>query len=435
MNQPATGVLAGLGVDEISGYLEKVRNVTVKTHLNSLVVVPSVRGMTDKRWFGSLQGWLGPDLPGTVKVLLIARFVNRIGAFSMPFLAVLLVQDHGASVRVAGLVVGAFGAATIPSRLLGGRLVTVVGSKAAVVIGLCGTAGAQLFIAVAPTLVVALAGAVLLGLCFEIYEPASQGLIADVTPDHLLPAAYGLLAVTLAAAGLAAGLVAAAVGRLGLSWLFAIDAVTALACAVLVATAMPATPRHTRDTSTRVRPWADRRLLALMTTGTVFATVYMAIPMAMPIALTTAGRDPSEAGLLAALGALVIMAAQPLLRHHDDPDRRMVSGYLLLAAGLALAGTFPTLTGCTIATTVIALGEVLLLGYASTLVARLAPAEAKAAYFSVFGITWGIALSVGPPLMGSALAYGPRTFWLVAAGAMLATGAAHRLAARCIRRA
>lgn len=390
--------------------------------------------MTGKRWFDSLAVSLGADLPGTVKVLLVARFVNRIGAFSMPFLAVLLVQDHGASMRVAGLVVGAFGAATILSRLLGGRLVPLVGSKAAVVIGLCGTAGAQLVIAVAPTLVVALVGAVLLGLCFEIYEPASQGVIADVTPDSLLPAAYGLLGVALSAAGLAAGLVAAAVGRVGLSWLFAIDAATALACALLVATAMPATPRHSRDRSTRVRPWADRRLLALMATGTAFATVYMAISMAMPIALTTAGREPSEAGLLAALGALVIMAAQPLLRRHADPDRRMVTGYLLVAAGLAIAGAFPSLLGYTISTSVVALGDVVLLGYAATLVARLAPAGAKAAYFSVYGIVWGIALTVGPPLMGMALSNGPSTFWLIAAGVMLATGAAHRLTARGIHR-
>ncbi|WP_203433138.1 MFS transporter [Jiangella asiatica] len=365
-----------------------------------------------------------------MKVLLLARFVNRIGAFSMPFLAVLLVRDHGASVRVAGLVVGAFGAATIVSRLLGGRLVAGVGSKAAVVIGLCGTAGAQLVIAVAPTLVVALAGAVLLGLCFEIYEPASQGLIADVTPDHLLPAAYGLLGVTLSAAGLAAGLVAAAVGRIGLSWLFAIDAATALACALLVAIAMPATPRHPRDESARTRPWADRRLLALMATGTAFATVYMAVPMALPIALTTAGRDPSEAGLLAALGALVVVVAQPVLRRHADPNGRMVSGYLLVAVGLATAGAFPTLAGYTVSAVVIALGDVLLLGYAYTLVARLAPAGTKAAYFSVYGIIWGVALTVGPPLMGSALAHGTRTFWLVAAGVMLATAVAHRLVAR-----
>ncbi|EAQ00555.1 hypothetical protein JNB_10289 [Janibacter sp. HTCC2649] len=388
--------------------------------------------MTDKSPITSRLASLGGGLPRSVKVLLVARFVNRLGAFSMPFLAVLLVQDHGASVTVAGLVVGAFGAATIPSRLLGGRLVGEVGSKAAVIIGLIGTAAAQLVIAAAPGLGVALAGAILLGLCFEIYEPASQGLIADVTPDHLLPSAYGLLGVTLSAAGLVAGVIAATVGRLGLEWLFAIDAVTALACALLVATTMPPTPRPARELGAPSRPRSDRRLLVLMATGTSFATVYLAIPMALPISLAAAGRPPSDAGLLATLAALVILAAQPLLRRHDDPHRRMVGGYVLLTAGLAIAGVVPTTIGYTLSTAVVALGDALLLGYAYTLVARLAPPGAKAAYFAAYGITWGIALTLGPPVMGLMLDQGTRTFWLVASSAMLTTGVAQHLSARTL---
>lgn len=386
--------------------------------------------MTDEKGFTSLATSVAPGLPIAVKVLLVARFVNRLGAFSMPFLAVLLVQEHGASVSHAGLVVGAFGAATIPSRLLGGTLATRIGAKAAVVVGLCGTACAQLVIAVAPTLGVALVGAVLLGLCFEIYEPASQGLVADVTPAHLHPATYGLLGVTLSVAGLLAGLLAAAVGRVGLGWLFVIDAATALACALLVGAAMPSTPPHPAGGSARPRPWSDRRLLALMATGTLFATVYMCIPMALPVSLSALGRDPSEAGLLAALGAFVVIAAQPVLRDGGDPHRRMVGGYLLLATGLGVAGAVPSLLGYVVATVVIALGDVLLLGYAYTLVARLAPEGARPAYFAVYGLTWGVALTVGPPLMGLVLSHGERTFWFAGAVVMGATGAAHRLVAR-----
>lgn len=368
-----------------------------------------------------------------VKVLLVARFVNRLGAFSMPFLAVLLVRDHGASLPVAGLVVGAFGLATIPSRLLGGRLAMRVGSRATVIIGLCGTAAAQLVIAAAPGLGPALVGAVLLGLCFEIYEPASQGLIAEVTPDHLLPSTYGLLGLALSAAGLAAGVIAAAVGRVGLAWLFVIDAATALACALLVGLTMTATPPPARAGAATARPWSDRRLLALMATGTAFATVYLTIPMVLPIALASAGRDPADAGLLATLAAVVILVAQPALRRSSDPDRRMVAGYVLVAAGLAVAGLLPTLAGYTMATVLIALGDALLLGFAYTLVARLAPEGAKAAYFAAYGITWGVALTIAPPLMGFVVAHSERCFWLGAAAAMLVTGLSHRLAARSLR--
>lgn len=344
-------------------------------------------------------------------------------------------QDHGASPRVAGLVVGAFGIATIPSRLIGGHLATRVGTKSAVLLGLTGTAAAQLVIAVAPGLPVVLLGSVLLGLCFEIYEPASQGLVADVTPSDSLPRAYGLLGAVLAAAGLLAGLIAAGVGRFGLAWLFVADAVSAVACLVLVAVWLPATPAasHSHLTERVSSPWSDARLLLLMSTGTTFAAVYMLIPMAMPLALGAADRPASDAGLLQAVAALVIIAAQPLLRHSQNLSGRIVAGYAVLAVGLAVAGLHMTATGYLTATIIIAVGDALLLGYSYTLVAAIAPEGSKAAYFTVYGIIWGVALTLGPPAMGALLDNGFRTFWLTCSVVMLATGIAQLMINRVIR--
>ena len=62
-------------------------------------------------------------LPREARVLIAARAVDRLGGFTMGFLPVLLVAAYGASLRTAGLVAAGFGLATIPSRLLGGRLV------------------------------------------------------------------------------------------------------------------------------------------------------------------------------------------------------------------------------------------------------------------------------------------------------------------------
>lgn len=371
-----------------------------------------------------------------MKVLLLARFVRTLGAFSVPFLAALLVHDHGVPVSLAGVIVGAFGLATIPSRLIGGHLATRVGAKSTVLIGLAGTAAAQLLIAVAPDLTAALAGAVLLGLCFEIYEPASQGLIADVTPTESQPRAYGLLGAALAGAGLCAGLIATAVGRAGLPWLFVADAAAAATCLILVATFLPAPPRRAPSlvAATGTAPWKDRRLLLLIVTGTTFATVYMLVPMAMPLALVGAGRPASDAGLLQALSALIVVGAQPLLRRGTNIGGRLASGYLLLALGLATAGLQMTMAGYVIATILMALGDVMLLGYSYTLIASIAPDGAKASYFAAYGIIWGMALTVGPPAMGYLLQAGYATFWFVCAAIMLCTGIAQLGVNRAIRR-
>src|ERR1700728_2551871 len=60
-------------------------------------------------------------VPRQVRLLVTARAVNQLGAFSLAFLTVLMCRDFGASLAAAGAVSAAFGLATIPSRLLCGR--------------------------------------------------------------------------------------------------------------------------------------------------------------------------------------------------------------------------------------------------------------------------------------------------------------------------
>src|SRR6476469_3362106 len=133
------------------------------------------------------------SLPASVWLLVTARAVNRLGAFTLPFLSVTLVAEQGASVAQAGFL------------LAGARSLT----EAAVAV-------------------------VLLGLAFEVYEPPSQSLVADATSPEDRPVAFGLLFAALAAAGMVAGLLAAVLAGVDLRWLFVADAVTCLACAAIV---------------------------------------------------------------------------------------------------------------------------------------------------------------------------------------------------------
>jgi MFS family permease len=185
--------------------------------------------------------WRG--LSRTVWILVVARAVNRIGAFTLPFLGVVLTVEFGASLGQTGLILAVFGAATIPSRLLGGQLADRLGRRLTIVLGLTGCAIAQLWIALSHTLWSAVLATILLGLAFEIYEPPSQAMIADVTEPSDRPAAYGLYSAALAAAGVLAGLLAATISHVDLRWLFVADAVTCLTCAALVALALPTSAR------------------------------------------------------------------------------------------------------------------------------------------------------------------------------------------------
>jgi MFS family permease len=351
------------------------------------------------------------QLPREVRLLVAARVVNRLGAFTLAFLPLLLVATYGASLRTAGLVCAGFGLATVASRLLGGRLSERLGHRTTIVLGLCGCVLAQLVLAVAPGLALAGAAAILLGLCFEIYEPPSQALLAYLTPPGQRARAFSAFGAALAAAGVVAGLLAALLAGLGLRWLFVADAVTCLACAGMIRRGLP-DPRVTAvPAAARPSPWLDRRLRLMLATGTCFATVYMTMMCGLPLALHHDGSAAGWAGVLVAVSAAtVIVASRLTLTARSDPFRRMRSGYTLLATGLLLAGAAalaPPDGWWYVGPVVVwSLGDAILLGEPLAVVAELTGDADRGRYLAAYGVSWGVATTVAPALAAGLLALG-----------------------------
>ncbi len=364
----------------------------------------------------------GGRLPRQVRVLAAARAVNQLGAFSLAFLTVLMCRVMGASLATAGVVSALFGLATIPSRLLGGRLADKLGRRRTILIGLAGCAVAQLGIAVAPDLAAAAGCAVLLGFAFELYEPPSQAMIAEATaPDQRAPA-YALITTALAVGNMGAGLVADIVGRSGLRWLFVVDAASCLACAAIVYLGLPADrkagspalphpatgPAAVRppdagppDARTRqASPWRDPALLALTAAGTVFALIYVLTLVALPLSMAAEHLDPASAGLVMAAGTLTMVLGRPLLRMGplaslSDPVAAG-SGFILMAAGLAGYCTAHSLAALLAPAAVWSIGNLVLAGRMLAAVTALAPAGATARYLAVYGLSWGVATVAAP---------------------------------------
>lgn len=387
--------------------------------------------------------WVPGGLPRTAWLLIAGRVVNQLGAFSLPFLTVALTQLFGASIAAAGALMAVFGAATILSRLVGGWLADRVGPRFTIVTGLVATATAQLALAGSSSLVSAALSVAMLGLAFELYEPPSQALLAEVVPPERRPAAYGLMSASLAGAGVAAGLLAAAVGVIDLRLLFVIDAVTCVLCAVVLRVGLPAMPRvgERRGTTGRTSPdgetgpWRDPRLILLLVTGTVFAAVYLQLPVSLGLTLGERHLVPTDAGYLFALAALLAITCQPLLSRGPvarlDPFTAMALGYGMLGIGLLANGLASTMPQFAAAALLWAVGDLILLGRAHALVADIAPPRARARYFAVYGLSWGVAAVIGPAVGGQFLErFGPTGLW----GACAATCGALAAAQPVLRR-
>ncbi|WP_018352761.1 MFS transporter [Longispora albida] len=376
-------------------------------------------------------------LPQVVWLLTGARAVNRLGAFTMAFLAI-AVTARGFTVTDAGWLMAAFGLAGIVSRLLGGQLATRIGKRATIVAGLVSTAAAQLALAASTSRLALGVAVIAVGLAFEIYEPASQSLISDVTSPAARPAAFGLFGAALAAAGIGAGALAAALGGLDVRWLFVADAVTCLLCALLIAVILPpdaATVLPVAEVPRERGSWRDPLLLAMLASGTAFAAVYLQVMSTLPLTMARHGLGAGAYGLLLTVSAVTIAAGQPLLSSRLAPVTAMVAGYALLGLGLALNAVASNLSAFLAATVIWSIGDLLLLGHAYALVTTIAPPGAAAGYLSVYGTSWGIAGLVAPLAGTQLLAHaGQAWLWAGAAACCLALAAVQPRLSRAARR-
>jgi hypothetical protein len=138
---------------------------------------------------------------------------------------------------------------------------------------------------------------------------------------------------------------------------------------------------------------------------------------------------------LLAVSALVMVLAQRLTRGWTPtPFRAMAVGYVLLAAGMGLAGAADAMPAFVVAVAVWSVGDLLLLGHPFAVVAGLAPPGGSARYLAAYGTCWGVA-SVLAPLVGTRLlAIDPAWLWGCSAGLALVLAGAQPLLERAMAR-
>jgi MFS family permease len=354
----------------------------------------------------------GDGWPRPVLALVLARAVNQLGAFAMSFLAVALVDVYGASLATAGWVLALFGLATVPSRLAGGRMADRLGRRPTIVLGLLGCAASLLVIAVSPGVSGAAVGAALLGLAFEIYEPPSQALLAEMVVPERRPQAFGFLGAALGAAGVGAGLLAVLLGGVSLRLLFVADSVTCLAAAALILMWVHE-PRTARPATSNASPWRDGRLLVMFGVGTGFAFAWNLSVTALSLTVAARGLGPAETGWPLAVAAVVTMAGQRLLRGAAArPFLLMTVGLVVTAAGFAVVAFADVIPLLCLGAATVALGQVFLLGPPYAVVAGLADNGSRARYLAAYGTCWGIAQTLGPLASTRLLSIGVPVAWL-----------------------
>lgn len=352
----------------------------------------------------------GEPLPREVRVLLVGTLVNRAGAFVQPFLVLYLTLERGFSAAQAGVLVAVTGLGGLFSQILGGWAADRLGRRRTLAGGLLLSALALAALGTARGTAEIAACAFLAGLFGDTYRPAAQALIADVLPPARRPVAFGLMFWALNLGFSVAALTAGILAQHGWWLLFAIDATTCAAYAVVVLVGIRHDPPRVRHDGDGPRPGfgsalRDATFMLLVVLTVLQAVAYFQAFFVLPLAVVGVGLSTSAYGVIAATNGLVIIALQPFVTRrtaHLDPSRTLAASLLLCGVGFWTMRFATTPAAFVVCTVVWTFGEIGQAGLLPSIVSDLADPAARGRYLGVFGSAFGLAALlaplIGPPL-------------------------------------
>lgn len=357
-------------------------------------------------------------LPGTAWILFLGTFLNKFGAFVVPFLALYLTRI-GYTLADAGIAIGAYGVGNFLASMLGGHLADTIGRRKTILLSTFSGAGTMLLLSQAHQLPVIIALAALTGLSCEFYRPACSALLTDLVPPEQRVTAFSAYRMSFNAGWAFGPAMAGFLTTKGFIWLFVGNATAAVLFGLVALLALPC-DRHRIQRETK---WSeayavirnDRKFHQQLLAALAVAFIFMQMTSTFGVYVTHLGFSAATYGALISLnGAMVVCCELPLTTiTRRLPARRVIAtGYVLVGLGFALnavAHTVPQLAACMILFT---LGEMTAMPVSAAYVSNLAPAHLRGRYMGVNGLNWALALVIAPGLGLKLLAYNPALLWL-----------------------
>jgi len=371
----------------------------------------------------SLRSSLGA-LPRATWFLFLGAFINKFGGFVVPFLALYLTH-RGYTVEDAALAIMAYGAGNVLATFTGGFLADHWGRRATIVLSMFSGAGAMMLLSLATSLPAIIALAALAGLTGELYRPASSALLADLVPaggDRIT--AYSAYRLAFNAGWAFGPATAGFLAGHSYFWLFLGDAATSVIFGCVAFVALP----RGRPPGGATIQWraalsalrGDRALHQVLLGAFLVALVFFQMTSTLGFAISHLGFSAQIYGLvISSNGALIVLFELPIttITRRFCARRAIAVGHALVGAGFGLfawAQSVPMLFLCSL---ILTLGEMCAMPVTSAYIADLAPDGLRGRYMGSYGLTWSLALIVGPAAGLRLFTWHPTALW--SAGALL----------------
>jgi MFS family permease len=379
---------------------------------------------------GVLATWRQTSRPA--KALLAGVFVNRLAGFLQIFL-VLFLTHRGYSAGQAGLALGLYGAGAVVGTFAGGWLSDRLSARTATLISMLGSALLILSIVYLNSYGMILVAVVLVSAFGQLYRPAAQAMITELTPPHQLVMVTAMYRLCLNLGTTAAPLIGVALASVSYNLLFWGEALAALTYALIAFTALPAgaRPAAAKDDeapTSRAGYLAllnDTRFLVFLLAFLLLCIVYSQYTAALPLAIVGAGLSTWWYGAVVTLNALIVVTCEVLATKWVQtwPLRlTQMSGFALLAVGYGIYAIGMAPVFLILGTLVWSLSEIIGAPTVYAYPGMVAPPALRGRYFGALHGMFGLGSTLGP-ILGIALfdRVGQQVFLWIALVAVLAT--------------
>lgn len=306
-----------------------------------------------------------------------------------------------------------FGGGSIAGAYLGGWLTDRIGDYQVQFWSLIATAIVALFILKMETFWEMAFIAFLFSTVADAFRPANKVAISNYSKPENITRSYALLrlAINLGfAVGPAVGGILAA--WKGYDWLFYVDALTCLTAAIIFRITMKddfAAEKSEKSTAiehelnaNNTSPYQDKQFLFFLLIIGLLAFAFLQFFYTLPVFYKQElGLDEGQIGLFMALNGLIIVLFEMPLVYVAEKNYRpfnvMSFGAFLIAIGF-LCFLFPVkwVGIAIIAITMLTLGEIFYMPFASAWVANRSNSANRGQYMAAYSISWSIASVVAP---------------------------------------
>lgn len=351
------------------------------------------------------------ESPSAVKALLVGVFVNKLAGFIQVFL-VLFLTDRGFTSGQAGLALGVYAAGAVLGTFLGGSLTDRLSARNATLTSMVGSAGLIVAILYLPTYPLLVVAVFLVSTVGQLYRPASQTLITELTPRHRLVMVTAMYRLALNLGTTAAPLLGAALLSVSYGLLFWGEALAALAYAVIAVVALPRRTGHPESAAHGDGPalrspraggyWAvvaDWRFSVFLGAILLIAGVYAQYTASLPLAIAGAGLSLWWYGAIVSLNGVIVVTCELLMTKVVQrwPLRLTVLiglGLVAVGYGIYAIGMHPSalIVGTVVWTVAEIVGAPTLFAFPG----MVAPERLQGRYIGAMQTAFGLGSTIGP---------------------------------------